>query len=79
MFLDASDYDCVYESTYVNIYQHEGYRDENDFYQQRNEIYDLEIWNTTHFSDQDFQDIPALNEMEWLSSNFSVSGSAYSK
>ena len=59
--LQASDYNCVYESTYFNIYQHNSYRDENDNPQFQIEYYDFEQCSNTHFSDKDFEDIPVLN------------------
>ena len=78
-FLQASDYDCLFESSFVSLYQYEAYRDENSELLEELKYYDIEVCNNTHFSDEDFNNIPILNRMRWISSNFSISGSNYSK
>ena len=63
IYFRASDYNCVSESTRANIYQYEVYRDQNDIKHEKNDLYDLEVCNNTHFSEKDFEDIPILNTM----------------
>ena len=64
IFIDASDHTCLYQSTNGSPFQYEGYRDENDNSQKEIKFYDVEACNYTHFSEKDFQDIPALNTMK---------------
>ena len=62
-YFDASDYNCLYESTNVSPFQYETYRDENDDVYSEYKFYDQEVCNYTHFSQKDFEDIPALHRM----------------
>ena len=61
--VDASDFDCVYESTSGRTYQYRYYMDESDNVHFDIRHYPLEPCNLTHFSQKDFEDIPELNDM----------------
>ena len=74
--IDAIDYNCVQENIISQLYQYKVSKDENGLNPNRKyEYYDFEKCNNTHFSDKDFENFPYLNYLDWISSNFSVSGS----
>ena len=79
LHIAASNYNWVYESTSASLYQYEAYRNQSGEYLRKTDYYFPELCNSTHFSEKDFEDIPGLNRMNWLSSNFSLTGSAFSK
>ena len=79
IYLDATDYDWVFESTLTSLYQYDVTEDETGEHHTKIEYYDVEPCNNTHFTDKEFDDIPVLNRMGWISSNFSITGSSFSK
>ena len=62
--IDAINYDCVYENTFVSLYQYESLWNQSDWLNNIIEYHDLRTCNSTHFAEKDFENIPNLNEMK---------------
>ena len=78
-FIDATDYKCIHESTLIDLYQYKATRNENGDFNREYEFYDLESCSNEHFTDKEFEDYPILKDMQCISSDLSLTGSALSK
>ena len=76
---EASDRNCLLESTLLNLYQYTVITNESGGYDKHWEYYDLEYCNNNHFTDKEFEEYPILHNMICISSNLSLVGSSLSK
>ena len=67
------------ENIEQSLFYQEELKDENNKIDFTSHYYSLENWNESHFSSYTFDTIPDLKYMLWLPSNFSLTGSSFSK